>query len=334
MDNFSSQKSTRTFSRTQLFLACLLLSLLLHVVAIFLLQTREPLETTPQPTVIQLVDVPPTEPEPESEPQPSYEIDQPPLPPEPEQEVESRRRAERDQLVEREQAPPGDDVRDQRQGVTPTPAQPPKAAPQPTPAPEPPAAAAPAPAPPPTPMVEPEKPRPRTEKEPLEPKRLTEDPAPLEPQEPPRLTREQLFPSPSKLAEIAAGQQGQRDRNRERDDIAPGEEIWLNLQHDRLVSFFRRFHDRVERVWNYPAEAALNGIDGTLELLIIVNKEGELIDVDLRRTSGSDLLDFEAIQAVYRAAPFGPLGRHYPHDQLRIRAYFEYRLTGRYIYGR
>jgi protein TonB len=156
----------------------------------------------------------------------------------------------------------------------------------------------------------------------------------MEEQETPRLTREQLFPSPSKLAEIAAGQQEQRDRNRERDDVEIGEEIWLNLQHDRLVSFFRRFHDRVERVWNYPTEAALNGIDGTLELLIIVSKEGELIDVDLRQTSGSELLDFEAIQAVYRAAPFGPLGRHYPHDQLRIRAYFEYRLTGRYIYGR
>ena len=334
MDNFSSKKSTRAFSRTQLFLACLFLSLLLHVVVIFLLQTREPLEATPQPTIIQLVDVPPTEPEPVSEPQPSYEIDQPPLPPEPEQEIESPRRAERDQLVEREQAPPGDDVRDQRQGSIPSPVQPPAPARLPTPVPEPPAATAPAPTPPPADIADPVRPQPRTEKKPLEPEQLTEDPAPSEQQEPPRLSREQLFPSPSKLAEIAAGQQEQRDRNRERDDIEPGEEIWLNLQHDRLVSFFRRFHDRVERVWNYPAEAAMNSIDGTLELLIIVSKEGELIDVDLRRTSGSDLLDFEAIQAVYRAAPFGPLGRHYPHDQLRIRAYFEYRLTGRYIYGR
>ncbi|MBD1399512.1 energy transducer TonB [Pelovirga terrestris] len=336
MDNLSSQKSTRIVSRTHLFLACLLLSLLLHVVAILLLQTAEPVATTSQPTVIQLVDMPPPEPEPEPEPQPSYEIDQPPRPPEPEQEVESPRRAERDQRVEREQAPPGDDVRDQRQGIMPTPAQPPKPAPLPPSVPEPPAAAAPAaaPTPPPTTPADPEQPQPRTEEGPQEAQRLTEDPAPLEQQEPPRLTRDQLFPSPSRLAEIAAGQQDPRDRNRQRDDVEPGEEIWLNLQHDRLVSFFRRFHDRVERVWNYPAEAAMNGIDGTLELLIIVNKEGELIDVDLRRTSGSDLLDFEAIQAVYRAAPFGPLGRHYPHDQLRIRAYFEYRLSGRYIYGR
>ncbi|HMB16092.1 MAG TPA: TonB family protein [Pelovirga sp.] len=335
MDNFSSNKTTKSFNRTQLFLACLLLSLLLHGLAILLLQSGNPPAATPQATVIQLVDLPQPQAQPQPEPQPSYEIDQPVILPEPEQEVESPRRAERDQQVEREQAPAGDDVRDQRRAISPTPA-PPVPVPQPAPVPEPPAATAPAPAPttPPAPVVQPEQPLPRTEEKPQEQQRVTEDPAPQEQQEPPRLTRDQLFPSPSKLAEIAEGQQAQRDRNRERDDIEVGDEIWLNLQHDRLVSFFRRFHDRVERVWNYPSEAAMNGVDGTLELLIIVSKEGELIDVDLRRTSGSDLLDFEAIQAVYRAAPFGPLGRHYPHDQLRIRAYFEYRLTGRYIYGR
>ncbi|MFO7813333.1 MAG: hypothetical protein R6V21_10230, partial [Pelovirga sp.] len=209
MDNFSSQKSTKAFSRIQLFLACLLLSLLLHVVAIFFLQTREPLETTSQPTVIQLVDVPPTEPEPEPQPQPSYEIDQPPLPPEPEQEVESPRRAERDQLVEREQAPPGDDVRDQRQGITPTPEQPSAPAPLPTPVPEPPAAIVPAPTPPPAINLDPEQPQTRSEERPPESKEPAEDPAPVEQHKTPRLTREQLFPSPNKLAEIAAGQQAQ-----------------------------------------------------------------------------------------------------------------------------
>jgi len=331
MDN-SSNNSGKSFSRTHLFLACLLLSLLFHVVIIFSLQTKKTSETAQQPTVIQLVERPQPLAQSQPEQQPSYEIDQPPLPPEPEIEVPSPRRAERDQLVEREQAPQGDDVRDQRRAVTPLPSAPPAPAPQPTPVPEPPAVVAPA--VPPAPIVEPQQPLTRSEEKTQEPGGQTKSPPQQEEQEPPRLTREQLFPSPSRLAEIAEGQQAERDRTRERDDVEMGDEVWLNLQHDRLVSFFRRFHDRVERVWNYPAEAAMNGIDGTLELLIIVSKEGELIDVDLRRTSGSDLLDFEAIQAVYRAAPFGPLGRHYPHDQLRIRAYFQYRLSGRYIYGR
>lgn len=334
MDNLSSAKFTKSFSRTHLLLVCLLLSLLFHVGIIVSLRTTKPSATAEQPTVIQLVDIPQSVPPRQPEPQPSYEIDQPPLPPEPQPEVESPRRAERDQLVEREQAPQGDDVRDQRRAVTPPSASSPERAPQSTPVPAPPTILVPAPIPPSTAIVQPEQPLPRTEEQPQDSARVMDSPPQQEEPAPPRLTREQLFPSPSRLAEIAEGQQPERDRTRERDDVEIGDEIWLNLQHDRLVSFFKRFHDRVERVWNYPVEAAMNGIEGTLELLIIVSKEGELIDVDLRRTSGSDLLDFEAIQAVYRAAPFGPLGRHYPHDQLRIRAYFQYRISGRYIFGR
>lgn len=333
MDNLSSINNSKQFSRTHLFLACLLLSLLFHVVMIVSLQTKKAIEPAQQPTVIQLVDIPQPEIQPQPEPQPSYEVDQRPLLPEPEIEVESPRRAERDQQVEREQAPPGDDVRDQRRATTPAPTPPPAAAPQPPPVPDPPAVTVPAPTAPPVERIKPEQPLTREEKS-QEPARMTESPTQVEEQEPPRLTRDQLFPSPSRMAEIVEGQQAQRDRIREREDVETGDEIWLNLQHDRLISFFRRFHDRVERVWNYPTEAAINGIEGTLELLIIVSKEGELIDVDLRSTSGSDLLDFEAIQAVYRAAPFGPLGRHYPHEQLRIRAHFRYSLSGRYIFGR
>ena len=145
------------------------------------------------------------------------------------------------------------------------------------------------------------------------------------------------MPDAGALARIAGGSNGtgsERDRIKERDNVEIGDTIWLDLQHNLLVSFFRRFHDRVERVWNYPREAAENGIEGTLEMLIIVNREGELVDVYPTRSSGSDILDFEAIQAVYRAAPFGPLTRHYPHDQLKIRAHFRYSIIGRAIYGR
>ena len=84
---------------------------------------------------------------------------------------------------------------------------------------------------------------------------------------------------------------------------------------------------------SYPAEAAARGEQGTLLLKIIVDRSGELIDVDLLQSSGSDQLDYEAIQAVYRAAPFGPITSHYPHQQLNIMAYFSYQLGNKYIYG-
>lgn len=312
-----------------LLLLSLLLSLITHLSLILLLQTRPQAEPAPQPTVIQLVDYPFTDTPPATtEKQPVYEIDQQPVLPQPDEPVVSERRAEHDQHVEQEQAPEGDDVRDQTAAAeAPTP----QATPQPPPAEAVPPAAPTTKAQPPAVTTEGDRPDRRLPVESISPE-LTEEAVPLE--QPPQLTREQLFPSPRILQDIAQGGQAERDRIRERDDVEIGDTIWLNLQHDRLISFFRRFHDRVERVWNYPTGAAQNGIEGTLELLIIVTREGELVDVDLTQTSGSDILDFEAIQAVYRAAPFGPLGRHYPHEELRIRAHFRYRISGRYIFGR
>lgn len=339
MSNFLSQRGASRTRRTTAILLFILLSLMAHLSLIHLLPQPKPTGTAPPPAPFELVEYPVSEPDPLSnDQQPEYEIDQLPILPEPEAPVESQRRAEQEQQVEQEQAPIGDDVRDQAltpqaeqqptveqpavESVLPTPPAPPQLVP------EPPARPRPEQQKQPEPVVEGERPdRPETTQN-------SEEDSDEEEKKSPQLTREQLFPGTDTMRRIIKGQTSDRERIKERDDVEIGDTVWLNLQHDRLVSFFRRFHGRVERVWNYPAEAAQNGIEGTLELLIIVSKEGELIDVELKQTSGSDILDFEAIQAVYRAAPFGPLGRHYPHDELRIRAHFSYRISGRYIFGR
>ncbi len=139
--------------------------------------------------------------------------------------------------------------------------------------------------------------------------------------------------SPKTLARL--DRQQQRERNKNRPEIELKEdEVWLNLrQNDKLISFFRRFSDRIEAVWNYPVEASSRGVEGTLLIKIIVNKKGELIDAFPLESSGSEILDYEAITAVYRAAPFGELPSYYKHDQLKIFAHFQYRLSRRMLYG-
>ncbi|PLX97890.1 MAG: hypothetical protein C0622_12160 [Desulfuromonas sp.] len=144
----------------------------------------------------------------------------------------------------------------------------------------------------------------------------------------------QLMPDRDILKQIGGGTGSDTNRTKERDDIEIGDTVWLNLEQGLLVSFFRRFHDKIEGVWNYPQEALADEVEGKLELLIIIDKKGELLDVDLVRSSGSDLLDFEAIQAVYRAAPFGPLSSYYPHEKLKIHATFQYTISGKFIYGK
>ncbi|MDX2495395.1 MAG: TonB family protein [Desulfuromusa sp.] len=279
-----------------------------------------------QPTIVRLVEKPITVKKPQVTKKQEFEIDQQPVTPEPEVPVESFRKAERDQKVEIEQAPKGDDVRDQTTKL-PTPPQPKKQKQQASNKTEP-------------------KQQQIPKKQPTSPakdklfKKIEKKPAPIiiQPDQPeappPTLSMEQLRPDSSTLDQIASGSQANRNRIKERKDVEIGDTVWLDLQSNLLVSFFRRFHDQVELVWNYPTKAAMNGIEGTLELLIIVNQKGELIDVDLIQTSGSDLLDFEAIQAVYRGSPFGPLTKYYPHEELKIRAHFRYQISGQFIYGR
>ncbi len=350
MDDLHSPLTHQT-NRTPLFKVCLALSLLLHLAAVFYLSTWPP-QTPPthrSPIRIQLIDrlpVPPqepvTEPRQQEEKPARYELDPLPQKEKSVPEQPTFRKADRNQQVVKEQAPPGKDDRDQHVEPQQMPALPPQQH-----------------------LKTAEQKKAPARQQPSSKARTSvqQNPAPLEkgnrpvlppitaaPAEKtqdseqsreaikdrfPQLSPQQLLPDAGILSRIAAGKTGARDKIKERDDVEIGDTVWLNLQNDLLVSFFRRFHDRIERVWNYPLKAAQQGVEGTLELLIIVSKEGELLDVLPQQSSGSDILDMEAIQAVYAAAPFGPLTNHYPHEQLKIRAYFSYRLGGgRYIYGR
>ncbi len=325
-----STKSKRTDDRSKLLIVSLLLSLGLHLIVVLALPLIQEDKSQPwqqQPTIVHLVDMPVNTKKPQQQGPVEFEIDQSPPNQPPEIPVESFRKADHDQKVIREQAPRGEDVRDQTSKLpnTTLPLQPKQK------------------------LKTQEETKSLSKKPPEIPrpievktlKKTAKKTLPTTPQkkqeqwsQPPPLTPDQLRPNLRTLEQIANGSQGSRNRVKERKNIEIGDTVWLNLQQNLLISFFRRFHDQIELVWNYPVEAAIKGIEGTLELLITVNKKGQLIDVDLLQTSGSDLLDFEAIQAIYRAAPFGPMTKHYPHEILKIRAHFSYRMTGQYIYGR
>jgi len=325
MNTVNSIRQKPASDRPRLIILSLLLSLGLHLLVVLplLQQQDKPQLWQQQPTIVHLVDMPAKTEKLQQEKPTEFEIDQQPIKPQQEIPVESFRKANRDQKVDQEQAPKGEDVRDQTT-KPPIAILPPKQKQKPQ-----------------DKSVQKQQQktsRPVIEKTFTTAAEITSPTITAQPEQPkvlpPLLSPEQLRPDFNTLDQIARGSLGSRNRIKERKDIEIGDTVWLNLQHNLLISFFRRFHDQIELVWNYPTKAAVSGIEGTLELLIIVNPKGELIDVDLLQTSGSDLLDFEAIQAVYRASPFGPLTKHYPHEKLKIRAYFSYQLSGRYIYGR
>jgi len=247
------------------------------------------------------------------------ELDASPLPDQEPPEGASRL-AEENQTVEKEMAPRGDDTRDQ-QAITSSPE-----TEKVKPAPE---TAAP------LNQEEVKRSEPIAIHEATDKGLLADEPAPIEKERifDGNLSIDQLTkPTPDTLRRMARNQQ--RGRIKDRSELLEGDAVYLNLQHDYLISFFQRFSNRIESNWNYPAESVQKNEQGVLLLKITVSREGKLIDVDLLDSSGSNDLDYEAIQAVYRAAPFGPITKHWPHEQMKIYAHFQYTLSNRYIFGR
>jgi len=121
-------------------------------------------------------------------------------------------------------------------------------------------------------------------------------------------------------------------------DVAVGDEIWLDSQQDLLFSFFQRLRNGIYRVWNYPASAARQGRQGRCLVRMTFLRDGSVKKVELLRSSGTRILDREALAAVRKGGPYGPLPRAYPKDKLVIKAWFTYdlrrsRTKGAGIYG-
>lgn len=62
----------------------------------------------------------------------------------------------------------------------------------------------------------------------------------------------------------------------------------------------------LERNKRYPPEARSRGDRGTATVQFAINRSGGLIGVNLSRSSGSQILDQEAVELVRRAQPFPP----------------------------
>ncbi|WP_018168936.1 energy transducer TonB [Thioalkalivibrio sp. ALMg9] len=74
------------------------------------------------------------------------------------------------------------------------------------------------------------------------------------------------------------------------------------------AAYLQAWINKVERLGNvnYPDEARRRGLSGTLVLSVRLNPEGELINIEVARSSGEPVLDQAAILIVELAAPYAP----------------------------
>lgn len=74
------------------------------------------------------------------------------------------------------------------------------------------------------------------------------------------------------------------------------------------ASYMRKWVDKVERLGNadYPDAAIRNKLSGTLILDVVINADGSLREINLRRSSGHQVLDDAARRIVKMSSPFEP----------------------------
>lgn len=146
----------------------------------------------------------------------------------------------------------------------------------------------------------------------------------------PALSREKLFLAARNAAKNVASDDPEINRRLQR-DVEEGRAVLLDTEKDILGSFYKRFRNAVENVWDYPKGAITRGEAGICLYRIEINRAGILVHVpELLRSSGFSSLDSEAKEAVLRASPlFGFLPDSYPFETLTIFAYFDYRLGNR-----
>ena len=282
----------------------ILLSLLLHLLLLLVPKDRLfPVEVAPPPVYVEVR--PPQALDRELDLPIREELEKP-------REKPAERLAEKDQVVEKETAPEGQDTEDREPVVQ---------APQPVPRPQPPT--------PPRPEPSPEKPKAdesdQTLAETLEgwKQKKTEPPQKL----PDLETLTQI--SPQAMAQIESDW-----RQKYRKDIERGDTVWMDTQQDLLISFMRRFRNNIYGVWNYPESARRQNQQGSCLLRITVDRDGNITDVKLMESSGYRVLDDEAMRAVRQGATYGPLPRAYPNEYLHIMALFNYQMGGSSGYQR
>jgi periplasmic protein TonB len=98
----------------------------------------------------------------------------------------------------------------------------------------------------------------------------------------------------------------------------------LNAPEVQYISYFASIKRKIELVWQYPYEAAAAGIQGELTLDFVIARSGAVSSIELIRSSGSKILDDEAIRSIRVAAPFDPIPAQYKIPSLQIRGRFVY----------
>ncbi|HEV8440306.1 MAG TPA: TonB family protein [Methylomirabilota bacterium] len=109
---------------------------------------------------------------------------------------------------------------------------------------------------------------------------------------------------------------------------AAGEPVPLDTPDPDYREYMQRVKRRIYAKWGYPYDAQSRGLQGQLIIEFHIAKDGHLQFIELKKSSGEDILDSFAMTAVKLAQIYDPLPDAMKRDVLPVVAVFIYTLRG------
>ncbi len=122
-------------------------------------------------------------------------------------------------------------------------------------------------------------------------------------------------PQPVKLTAAALSQQIAElsaELNKSREDYARRPKLVyinsVNAHKYKAAAYEKAWQDKIERIGNlnYPDEARRRNLSGSLLLSVGIKPDGTVYSIQVRHSSGHQVLDDDATNIVQLAAPFAP----------------------------
>ena len=107
-----------------------------------------------------------------------------------------------------------------------------------------------------------------------------------------------------------------------------GEPISLDTPDPNYREYMDKVKQRIYSKWGYPYEAQSRGLQGKLTVEFHIAKDGHLQFIVLRATSGEEILDSFALNAVKLGQMYPPLPDAMQREVLPVVGIFVYTLRG------
>ena len=140
----------------------------------------------------------------------------------------------------------------------------------------------------------------------------------------PRNNYEKLLPSKEVdvFGSPTAGHMEYIDAN-----IPEGDRLDMNTTSFRYISYFTGMRKAIELVWIYPREALERGLQGEVQLEIVIEKDGQVSRIRVLHSSGFVVLDENMVKTIKEASPFAPLPKSWNKERILVTGAFHYILA-------